>query len=327
MSKLRDRVVVITGASSGIGRQAAAAFAERGAKLVLAARRRDALEEVAQSCKSRGGAALAVPMDVTREEQVEALVQQALAEYGRIDVWINNAGVTLFALLEEAPFDAHRRVIETNLLGSMLCARAVIPVFRRQKHGVLINVGSVLSKIGQPFVPSYAISKFGIQGLSEVLRVELADEPNIHVGTLYPYAVDTQHFQAGANWHGWQARAMPPMQSPEKVARALVDLAEHPVRERYVPKIAALGLALHRWMPNSVEQLLLHALRKWHFDSTPQSVTEGNLRTGDAEAAAVHGDRPPQTSTAGFALWTLGELLRIGFARSPRKSYLSRTGG
>jgi short-subunit dehydrogenase len=311
MSHVRDRVVVITGASSGIGREAAAAFADRGAKLVLAARRRDPLMELAEACKARGGSAIAVPTDVTREEQVGLLVREALAAYGQIDVWINNAGVTLFGLLHEAPFEAHRRVIETNLLGSMLCARAIMPVYRRQTRGVLINVGSILSKIGQPFVPSYTISKFGVQGLSEVLRVELADEPNIHVSTLYPYAVDTQHFQAGANWRGWRACAMPPMQSPEKVARALVDLAEHPVRERYVPRIAALGLALHRLMPNVVEQLLLHALRKWHFETTPQAPTEGNLREGDSEAAAVHGDRPPQASTTRFALWTLGELVRM----------------
>jgi NAD(P)-dependent dehydrogenase (short-subunit alcohol dehydrogenase family) len=310
MSNLRDRVVVITGASSGIGREAAAAFADRGAKLVLAARRRDALAELAESIRARGGGAIAVPTDVTREDQVDALVREALEAYGRIDVWVNNAGVTLFALLDEAPFEAHRRVIETNLFGAMSCARAVIPVYRRQRHGVLINVGSILSKIGQPFVPSYAISKFGIHGLSETLRVQLADEPNVHVCTLYPYAVDTQHFQAGANWHGRRARAMPPMQSPEKVAHALVDLAVNPVRERYVPKIAALGLAIHRWMPNRVERLLLHALRRWHFDSSPQTITDGNLRTSDREVAKVHGDRPPQASTARFTLWVLGDLLR-----------------
>jgi short-subunit dehydrogenase len=310
MSNIRDRVVVITGASSGIGREAAAAFSGRGAKLVLAARRRDALEELAASLRARGGTAIVVPTDVTREEQVEALVREALDAYGGIDVWVNNAGVTLFGRLEEAPFEAHRRVIETNLLGSMLCARVLLPVYRRQHRGVLINVGSVVSKIGQPFVPSYAISKFGVHGLSETLRVELADEPDIHVCTLYPYAVDTQHFQAGANWYGWRARAMPPMQSPESVARALVDLAEHPVRERYVPRMAVLGLALHRWMPNTVERLLLHALRRWHFDSTPEPPSEGNLRAGDPGVAKVHGDRPPQASTPRFTLWVLGELLR-----------------
>lgn len=314
MSKLHGRVVVITGASSGIGREAAVAFARRGAKLVLAARRAEALAEVAAEIETPPEDVLVVPTDVTQHPQVEALVQSTLDAFGRIDVWINNAGVTLFGLLEDAPFEAHKRVIETNLLGSMSCAQSVIPVFRRQKTGVMVNIGSILSKIGQPFVPSYAISKFGVHGLSEVLRVELADEPDIHVCTLYPYAVDTQHFQAGASWMGRHARAMPPMQSPEKVAEAIVDLAERPRRERHVPRIAALGLVLHRVMPRTVERLLLHALREWHFDATPQPLTGGNLHEPDQEAPAVHGDRPPKAGAFAFTLWTLRELARIELA-------------
>lgn len=104
---------------------------------------------------------------------------------------------------------------------------------------------------------------------------------------------------------------MPPMQSPEAVAQALVNLAEHPARSRYVPKIAALGLELHRWLPNSLERLLLHALQKWHFDATPEPVTDGNLHASDAGTPAVHGERAPQTSSVRFALWTLAELFRM----------------
>jgi short-subunit dehydrogenase len=242
---------------------------------------------------------------------VNALAQAALERFGRIDVWVNNAGVTLFGLLEQAPFAEHRKVIETNLIGSMLGARAVIPVFRQQKHGSLINIGSVLSLVGQPFVPAYVISKFGLHGLTEVLRTEFADEPDIHICGLYPYAVDTQHFQAGANWIGRRARSLPPLQSPEAVARALVDLAEHPVRARYVPKIAGLGVALHRLLPGTVERLLLHTLRRWHFDRTPEPIKAGNLHASDPEPAQIHGERRPQTSNTGFTLWTLVELIRM----------------
>jgi NAD(P)-dependent dehydrogenase (short-subunit alcohol dehydrogenase family) len=313
MSKLQDRVVVITGASSGIGREAARAFAQRGAKLVLAARRTEALHETARAAGVAPDRVLIVPTDVSDEAQVSALAEAALAQFGLIDIWVNNAGVTLFSLLEDAPFDEHRRVIETNLIGSMLGARAVIPVFRRQQRGVLINIGSILSMVGQPYVPSYVISKFGLHGLTEALRTEFADDPDIHVCGLYPYTVDTQHFQAGANWIGRHARALPPLQSPEKVARALVKLAEHPVRARYVPRIAALGLLLHELAPGAVERMLLHVLRRWHFDPDAEPLKSGNLYSPDDEPARVHGERGPQTSGAKFTLWTLAELLRKRF--------------
>jgi len=319
MAKLEDRVVVITGASSGIGREAARLFAQRGAKLVLAARREDALEETARGAGVARDQFLIVPTDVTDEAQVGALVEAALAKFGHIDIWVNNAGVTLFSLLENAPFDEHRRVIETNLFGSMLGARAVIPVFRRQQRGILINVGSILSMVGQPYVPSYVISKFGLHGLTEVLRTEFADHPNIHVCGLYPFTVDTQHFQAGGNWVGRRARSLPPLQLPEKVARALVALAERPVRARYVPRIAALGLLLHELSPGLVERMLLHVLRRWHFDEGREPVKSGNLYQSDSEPARVHGDRGPQTTGASFALWTVAELLRKRF-RAPAAS-------
>jgi short-subunit dehydrogenase len=300
---LKNRVVVITGASSGIGRAAALAFAERGSRLVLAARRREALESIARACRGLGAQAVIRETDVKREDEVQALAQLALEQTGALDVWVNNAGVTLFGSIEHGPLDEHREVIETNLFGAIHGARAAIPIFRRQKRGVLINVGSILSKIGQPFVPSYVVSKFALRGLSEALRAELADERDIHVCSLLPYAVDTEHFESGANHMGLDVHAMPPVQAPEKVARAMVELAEHPVRERHVPRIALAGLALHAAFPRTVERILFEALSKWHFGDEPEASNRGNLDQPEKSSGRVHGERKPRLSTAALLLY------------------------
>jgi short-subunit dehydrogenase len=305
------RVVVVTGASSGIGRATALEFASRGALVVLAARREEALKEVAELCRKAGGSAIYVRTDVTREEEVEALSKAALEAGARIDVWINNAGVTLFALLEKGTFEEHRRVIETNLYGAILSARAVVPIFRRQHSGVLINVGSILSKIGQPVVPSYVISKFGLRGVSEALRSELAEERDIHVCTVFPYAVNTQHFETGANELGREIDAMPPVQDPKEVARAIADLADHPRRERHVPRYAALGLGLHRFFPRTVERLLARSVRSFHVSDRRQPRQLGNLYSPTGDQAHVEGSRPPTVGRAQFASWSVRELLRL----------------
>jgi NAD(P)-dependent dehydrogenase (short-subunit alcohol dehydrogenase family) len=313
--KLRDRVVVITGASSGLGRAIALEMAGRGARLVLAARRADELEATAALCRAAGARATTVPTDVSSEADVDRLAEQTLARCGRIDVWINNAAVTLFALLEQGSFAPHRRVLETNLFGAIYGARAVLPVFREQRCGVLINVGSVLSEVGHAFVPSYVISKYGLRGLTEALRVEVADLPDVHVCTIVPYAIDTQHFETAANELGRKPYALPPVQRPEKVARAVARLAERPRRVRHVPRLAVLGLAFHALRPRLAERLLKDALGRWHLDG-PTEPLAGNLYAPSTEPAAIQGTRPPRLGVGRFMLWLLVRGARIELERA-----------
>jgi short-subunit dehydrogenase len=287
-------------------------LAKVGARVVIAGRRSETLEDTAARCRELGGEAIPVVTDVTDEAQVSNLAQRALDVSGTVAVWVNNAGVTAFGSLEEAPLADHRRVVETNLWGSVHGARAIVPIFRRQGRGVLINVGSILSKVGQPFVPSYVISKFALQGLSEALRAELADQPNIKVCTLLPYAIDTPHFQVGANLVGREPHAMPPTQSPEKVARALVDLAERPRRQLHVPKVAAWGLALHALCPELVERVIHDSLSRWHFGAAQPLNPAGNLWQPSAEPASAHGERGPRLSLTSLMGWVIGHYAARG---------------
>jgi len=146
------------------------------------------------------------------------------------------------------------------------------------------------------------------------LRVALADEPDIHICDVFPFALDTPHFETGANRMGRAARAIPPLQSPEKVARAIADVLEHPRRTRFVPPVIALGVAFHAIAPSLAERLLLAALRRWHFAGT-QASTDGDLYHSASQPATMHGHRPPLISTPSFAAWLVGAFGKIEVAR------------
>jgi len=270
-------IVVVTGASSGIGRAAAQLFAARGAAVVLAARRLPALEEVALECESAGGRALVVPTDVRDEEAMRELARRAIEAFGRIDVWVNNAAVSLFARTEEAPYEAYRQVIETNLFGYIHGARAALPYFREQGHGVLINNASIAGIIGQPYTSAYCVTKFGIRGLGESLRQELLDAPDIHVCTLMPAVIDTPIFQHAANYTGRAVQPMPPVISADRVARAIVGLALRPRRELIVGVSGKMIAAQHWLAPGMSERQMARRVDQKHFQDRPAPPTPGNL--------------------------------------------------
>lgn len=228
-SRLDGVVVVITGASSGIGRAAAQAFAREQARVVLAARDEEALHEVANECRALGAEALVVPTDVTLSDSVEQLASAA-AEFGRgsIDIWINNAGVGAVGAFDETPLDAHEQVVQTDLIGYLRGAHVVLPYFKQQNGGILINTQSVGSWVPQPYAVAYSASKFGLRGFSHALRGELAQWPGIHVCDVYPSMVDTPGFRDGGNFAGRSLQPPSPLCDPRQVADAMVSLALHP---------------------------------------------------------------------------------------------------
>ena len=289
--KIRDSVVVITGASSGIGRATALACARRGATVVAAARREGLLEDLANECERLGGRALAVPTDVTDEEAVNALARKAVENFDRLDVWVNNAGVTLFSRLEEAPIEEYRRVFETNLFGYVYGARAALPYFREQGSGVLINNDSVVAKASQPYTSAYVTSKFAVRGLSECLREELILDgaKDIYVCTIMPASIDTPFFQHGANYTGRAPKALNPVYDAEKVAKAIIRCAQRPKREVIVGNAGRMLALQHTLSLGLYERQAARQIDKDHFRDEPASSTSGNLFEPLAEGTEVSG--------------------------------------
>ncbi len=245
MRTVRDRVIVITGASSGIGRAAALKFAKDGAKLVLAARRKSALKDLEGQCEKRGAEAVCVETDVSHEKSVRKLCDAAVAEFGRIDIWINNAGVATFARFDEAPLEEHKQVIETNLLGTMYGAYYAIQHFRERGEGILINVSSYDGRGSAPYHASYVASKHGVRGLGMSLRQELwaTNEKNIRVCTVMPVSIDTPFFQHSANHMGKPVLPIPPVYPVDEAADTLYQLALKPQDEVMVGRAGKfLGL-------------------------------------------------------------------------------------
>lgn len=276
---IKDSVIVITGASSGIGRATALEFARQGATLLLAARREAALQEVATECHRLGGQALVVPTNVTDEEAVKALARRAVDTFGRLDVWVNNAAVTLFARFEEAPSDVFRQVIETNVFGYYHGARAALPYFREQGSGILINVDSVVGAAPQPYTSAYVMSKYAIRGMAGSLRMELhLDKANdIHVCTVMPATIDTPLFQHAANYTGRATKAMNPVYSAQEVADAIAGLVEKPQREVIVGQAGYLMAGQSTFAPELYERMMAEQVDQDHLQDKPALPTNGNL--------------------------------------------------
>jgi short-subunit dehydrogenase len=310
--KPESAITVITGASSGIGRATALALSRRGAKLVLVSRQQQALDELAAECKTLGGMAIAVAADVADEEAVSEVARRAVAEFGRLDVWINNAAVTLYGELDKVPSADFTRVIQTNLFGYVNGARAALHYFRGQKSGTLINVASIVGKGGQAWADAYVISKFGVFGISAALRQNLIDLPGINVVTVIPPSVDTPLFQHGGNFTGKAARAIWPACPPEKVAAAIIGAIEKPRREVIVGAQAWIGVTTSRFFPALFEMAAARVTMTRHFSDVSQPPTHGNIFEPDPDWNTVSGGWRKYRGTLGSWLRSAARTLRKG---------------
>lgn len=279
---LRDRslegqVALVSGASSGVGWQTACELGEEGLKLCLTARRREPLEALRRSLAERGIEAIVVPADVTRAEDVDAVVAQCIAAFGRLDVLVNVPGVQLFAPFEGYRWEEITRIVDVNFFGYLRFARAALPAFRRQRKGHIINVLSVFAEMGFPLFSIYAATKHALLGWADSLRLELKGS-GVDVSNVLLPPVATPFYDVAPTRLGREPRPPPPVHSPGAAARAIVRCAQRP-RPRYVPALlqGKLAIAARRALPGLVDA----ALQRWGMSLVtgrrPVERPEGNL--------------------------------------------------
>lgn len=266
---LSDQVVVITGASQGIGRETALLFAARGASVVVAARNEEALRELVNQIETLGGRAELVVADVAEYRDVERIGARAIDRFGRVDTWVNNAAVSIYATVEQLEPDEMERLVRVNLLGQMYGSKVAVSLMKPRRRGTIINVGSALSDRAIPLQSAYVASKHGIAGFSEALRLELMhDQAGIDVVLILPSSINTPLFAFARSKLGVQPMPVPPVYEPAVVAEAMCHAAEHGGREIVVGGWGKL-LTLGQWLsPSLVDRYMLHGDRMFEQQKT-----------------------------------------------------------
>jgi len=300
LKKLEDQVIVITGASSGIGLVTARMAAEAGARLVLAARSEDALRELAAEINNAGGQAAYVVADVSREQDVRGIAQAALDRFGGFDTWINDAGVSIYGKVAEVPVEDMRQLFDTNvwglIYGSLEAAKHL-----KAKGGAIINIGSVLSESTAILQTIYSASKHAVKGFTDGLRMELdLDEAPVAVTLIKPAAIDTPYTLHAKNYMEREAQHAPPAYAPETVARAILHCCETPEREVTVGGGGKLITGMRHWAPTLFDKFMTNVFVKQEKADYPPRPLYDNGLDHAAGALRERGNYPGHTRETSF---------------------------
>ncbi len=260
MTKLKpinQQVVTLMGASSGIGRATALRFAEKGAKVVVSARGEEGLSSLVEEIRGKGGEAAYVVADTADFEQVKAVANRTVEEYGRLDTWVHLAGTAVFATFEDTTPEEFKRVVDVTLMGQVYGAMAALPHIKHEGRGALIHISSMEAKRAMPFHSAYGAAKHGIDGFVEAMRVELKHEGwPISVTQIMPGTINTPFFGKGRSKIGVKPVGIPPIYEPETVADVILYAAENPERDLVAGGAAAALILNQRLSPRLLDAVL-----------------------------------------------------------------------
>jgi short-subunit dehydrogenase len=278
LKPLDRQAVVITGASSGIGLATALMAAKAGAKVSLVARSGPILDGAVKQIRREGGEAIAVVADVAVFEEVERAAQLALQNFGRIDTWVNNAGVSVYGRIDEVELRDARRIFDVNYWGVVHGSLAALPHLRQQ-GGALINLGSEASDAAIPLQGAYTASKHAVKGFTDSLRIELeADDAPVSVTLVQPTAVDTPYPEHAGNYLSQEPKLPTPMIDPQSVARAILAAAVRPTRHVRVGAMAVINTAMAKTLPRIADAVAVAQIGRRQRDEAPHHGS-GNLYT------------------------------------------------
>ncbi len=287
LKPLDRQVIVITGASSGIGLATALAAAHERARLVVAARSKDTLEALVREIEANGAEAVAVQADVGMRAEVEGIARAAIERFGRIDTWINNAGVSVYGRLDEVSDEDSQRLFQTNFWGVVNGSLVALEHLRRD-GGALINVGSEVSEAVVPLQGMYTASKHAVKGFTDVLRIELeADGAPVSVTLVQPTAVDTPFPEHAGNYMDHEPKLPTPMIQPEKVASAILDAARQPTRNVKVGAMARVNAAFSKLLPSLGHRMARMQMGRQQRDEASHDRDGTLFRAG--ESGRIHG--------------------------------------
>ncbi|MGN6436288.1 MAG: SDR family oxidoreductase [Agriterribacter sp.] len=307
---LRNKTVVITGASSGAGRATAVEFAQYGTNLVIAGRNEPALEEVAQQCRTLGSEVLVVVTDVTDAAAVQELARQAVDWKGSLYAWVNNAGVLAAGEFDKTPIEVSTKVVSTNLVGYMNGAHAALPVFKKQGFGIIVNNISIGGFYPVPYGAGYTASKFGLRGFSEALREELTQWPGIKVCDMFSGFLNTPGIEHASNFTGKKLHPGPILADARTLAKQIVKATIYPRSCIFVGITPRLLKAGHSLLPKASNRLTGRIMRKYFQSAPDMPPTDGNvMRTVDFNMNTRGHYEPVGKRTAQKILKTGGTLI------------------